>query len=461
MTEIGDTQQLTVTFDPAEMNSSGIIWTSDKPSVASVNANGLVTAIGPGEATINAKSKVGAKTASCVVTVIAGLEAGLYQNDVLIDLSGVTGDNLLAKSFNWIKDNVTIEDDEYKILLDEDITVTNGFSIGTGPTGSSTGNDASKNKNITIRLQGLTTVRTIITDNTGALFTVYGANANDVPHLILGENITLQGNNNNNNSSALVMIGKGTSNMGKLTMENGSRITGHTSTGANGGGVYIYAGSTFEMKKGTIDLNKSTATAGKGGGIYLAGTLIMHDGSVIEKNEIGTTTSTSGVQGAGVWMGGNATFNMDGGIIRNNKCISTTTTSAVGGGGVYATKFTMSGGSILNNEALNGGGVMIASSKNNFFHMEGGVIAGNRAVSMGAAVLRYNAGAFEKTGGIIYGTDDAEENANKKTDEVSGIVHSIEMGNSNGAYYDGTAGTGVTLKHGSENGYTNVGNWIN
>jgi uncharacterized protein YjdB len=41
MTEIDETQQLTVTFDPAAMSSSGIIWRSDKPSVASVIMTGL------------------------------------------------------------------------------------------------------------------------------------------------------------------------------------------------------------------------------------------------------------------------------------------------------------------------------------------------------------------------------------------------------------------------------------
>ena len=44
-------------------------WKSDKPEIASVDANGKVTGVAAGEATITVTTEDGAKTATCKVTV--------------------------------------------------------------------------------------------------------------------------------------------------------------------------------------------------------------------------------------------------------------------------------------------------------------------------------------------------------------------------------------------------------
>jgi predicted outer membrane repeat protein len=376
--------------------------------------------------------------------VSAGLEAGLYKNDVLIDVTNEVGDNLLAKSFKWIKDNETLEEEEYKIVLDADITVNTGFSIGTGPTGSSTGN-ADKNKNITITLQGLTTTRTITMDGKSALFTVYGKDATDVPHLILDENITLKGYSNNN--SALVVIGD-INKTGKLTMMAGSRITGNTTT-TTGGGVYVLGGGTFDMEGGSIDNNQTTNS---GGGVY-ADTFTMSGGS-IENNSAGTTTSPG--SGGGVYAG---TFTMSGGVIKNNNCVELNDgvaaenfSNAFGGGVYVGGTFTMSGNAeISDNSAEIGGGVVVPLST---FDMQGGTIAKNRASIAGAAVaVSEYANKFSKSGGIIYGVTGT--NANKSADGIGANVHSIAIYSSYNDYweyepsakfyYDDTANTGTAL----------------
>jgi len=62
----GETGQLTATVDPS---GTAVTWSSDKEEVATVDANGLVTAVAAGIATITAKA--GDKTATCEVTVTA------------------------------------------------------------------------------------------------------------------------------------------------------------------------------------------------------------------------------------------------------------------------------------------------------------------------------------------------------------------------------------------------------
>ena len=65
----GETSNLTVTYKPSNTTDSKTVqWTTTDSKVATVT-NGIVKAVGAGTATI--KAKVGSKTATCIVTVIA------------------------------------------------------------------------------------------------------------------------------------------------------------------------------------------------------------------------------------------------------------------------------------------------------------------------------------------------------------------------------------------------------
>ena len=67
---VGGTEQITATITPSNATNPSITWYSDTPSVATVDGNGNVTAVGAGKATITAQSNNG-KKASAVVTVTA------------------------------------------------------------------------------------------------------------------------------------------------------------------------------------------------------------------------------------------------------------------------------------------------------------------------------------------------------------------------------------------------------
>ena len=62
-----DAVQLTATVRPEDASDKTVTWTSSKSGVATVDKNGKVTPVAPGEATITAT--VGDKTANCKVTV--------------------------------------------------------------------------------------------------------------------------------------------------------------------------------------------------------------------------------------------------------------------------------------------------------------------------------------------------------------------------------------------------------
>ena len=66
---VGETQALTATVLPADATDKTVIWSSDNTNVASVDANGIVTGMSAGTATIVVTTVDGNKTDSCVVTV--------------------------------------------------------------------------------------------------------------------------------------------------------------------------------------------------------------------------------------------------------------------------------------------------------------------------------------------------------------------------------------------------------
>ena len=87
---VGGTETLTTTVAPENATDKTVTWTSSAPEVASV-ANGVVTAVAAGTATITATA--GGQSATCTVTVtaagrakgdIVGSEAGVIDNEDII-----------------------------------------------------------------------------------------------------------------------------------------------------------------------------------------------------------------------------------------------------------------------------------------------------------------------------------------------------------------------------------------
>ena len=67
--KVGGTETLTAMVEPANATNKAVTWSSDNISVATVDANGLVTAVAEGSATITVTTEDGSKTATCTVIV--------------------------------------------------------------------------------------------------------------------------------------------------------------------------------------------------------------------------------------------------------------------------------------------------------------------------------------------------------------------------------------------------------
>ena len=95
----GETLQLNATVTPANATNKNITWTTSDEAVATVDAEGLVTAVGVGTATITATTEDGAKTATCLVTIPEGAYPNIYAYGLKLESTndGVTvGFNLNA-----------------------------------------------------------------------------------------------------------------------------------------------------------------------------------------------------------------------------------------------------------------------------------------------------------------------------------------------------------------------------
>ena len=148
--------------------------------------------------------------------------------------------------------------------------------------------------------------------------------------------------------------------VGTLTMTNCSITNNRTL--CNGGGVY--AEGMLSMTSCTMSDNKaqySGTGSGSGGGIYAKGSCTMTGGAVT-----GNEAKSNG-NGGGIYIGGTGSFTMTSGTVNNNE------TALGDGGGIYidgTASLTMTGGTLTGNEAVNnktGGGVYV----NGTFTMKG------------------------------------------------------------------------------------------
>lgn len=119
--KLGDKATLIAVIEPLNATNKNITWTSENTSVATVDSNGVVTAVGIGETTIIAKTEDGEFTASCQVFVepietvpvnisITKHEVAVNNTvDVLININNVPVKGISAADFIVNFDSTKLE----------------------------------------------------------------------------------------------------------------------------------------------------------------------------------------------------------------------------------------------------------------------------------------------------------------------------------------------------------------
>ena len=113
----GETATLTATVKPDNASDKTVTWSSSKTSVATVDANGKVTAVAEGNATITAKA--GNKSATCSVTVTKNVVAvesitldksslELNEGETATLVATVKPDNATNKTVTWSSNKASV-----------------------------------------------------------------------------------------------------------------------------------------------------------------------------------------------------------------------------------------------------------------------------------------------------------------------------------------------------------------
>ncbi|OZG53569.1 Bacterial Ig-like domain (group 2) [Pseudoscardovia radai] len=114
---VGDATQLTATVSPSNATNKTVTWTSSNPSVATVDANGIVTARAQGTASISAKAgsytaystiNVTAKTVAVESVSVSPATVGVKVGAATRLTATVLPANATDQSLTWISDNQSV-----------------------------------------------------------------------------------------------------------------------------------------------------------------------------------------------------------------------------------------------------------------------------------------------------------------------------------------------------------------
>jgi len=141
----GGSKQLTAVVTPADATDPTYKYTSSNATVATVSNDGLVTAVGPGTATITCASNDGGATASCSVTVTTPVSAIAVNPSNLV--VGVSENKQLTVTFtpsNATNKNVGYQSSNTAVAVVSNTGIVTGVANGTAVITVVSADDASK-----------------------------------------------------------------------------------------------------------------------------------------------------------------------------------------------------------------------------------------------------------------------------------------------------------------------------
>ena len=125
---VGDSETLTATVSPKDAANKKVTWKSSNAAIASVDANGKVTGVKAGEATITVTTQDGGKTATCRVTVsdqeikVTGVKLNKNETTILVGGSEtltatITPADATNQNVAWTSSDATVAtvDDNGKV----------------------------------------------------------------------------------------------------------------------------------------------------------------------------------------------------------------------------------------------------------------------------------------------------------------------------------------------------------
>ena len=132
--QVGGTETLTATVSPKDAANKKVTWKSSNAAIASVDANGKVTGVKAGEATITVTTEDGGKTATCKVTVsdkeikVTGVKLNKSETSLLVGGNETLTATVLPEDAT--NQNVTWKSDKPEIASVDDNGKVTGVAAG-------------------------------------------------------------------------------------------------------------------------------------------------------------------------------------------------------------------------------------------------------------------------------------------------------------------------------------------
>jgi hypothetical protein len=146
----GNTLTLAAEVFPAHATNKEVVWTSDNASVASVSADGVVTAVAAGVANIAATSADNPERAkTCVVTVVQSPQVSLDKNTLQIPVGETRALVVTVLPENAPQDVVWASDNNAVVTVDNSGNVT-AVALGTATVSVASAVDASSRATCTV-----------------------------------------------------------------------------------------------------------------------------------------------------------------------------------------------------------------------------------------------------------------------------------------------------------------------
>ena len=289
---VGGTFQLTPTITPANATNKNVTWKSSDENVAEVNASGIVTAIGTGEATITVTTADGGKTANCKITVkeetVNVNEVSLNSNAETLTVGGtfqltptITPANATNKNVTWKSSDETVAEVNATGLVTAKTTGESTITVTT--------TDGGKEATCKITVQAASTPVTGVSLNSNAETLIEGGTfqltATIMPTNATNKNVTWKSSDATvaevSTSGLVTAMTKGTATITVTTEDGGKEATC----------TIAVQEATVIVTVTSVSLNTSTEMLPIGGTFQLIATIAPTDAT--NKNVTWTSSNSS------------------------------------------------------------------------------------------------------------------------------------------------------------------------